>query len=75
MLEMLRPGGRVLVANFAPNLRDIGYMESFMAWNLIYRDERDMATIASGLPQDLVARQRLFRDPHDNIVYLEVTRA
>jgi extracellular factor (EF) 3-hydroxypalmitic acid methyl ester biosynthesis protein len=75
MLEMLRPGGRLLVANFAPNLRDIGYMESYMAWSLIYRDERDMATIASGLPQERVARQRLFRDPHDNIVYLEVTRA
>jgi extracellular factor (EF) 3-hydroxypalmitic acid methyl ester biosynthesis protein len=75
MLDMLRPGGRLLVANFAPNLRDIGYMESYMAWNLIYRDERDMASIAAGLPQERVARQRLFRDPHDNIVYLEIVRA
>ena len=75
MLDMLRPGGRLLVANFAPNLRDIGYMETFMAWNLIYRDEREMAAIASGLPQDQIARQRLFRDQHDNVVYLEVTRA
>jgi hypothetical protein len=75
MLNLVKPGGRVLVANFAPNLRDIGYMESFMAWSLIYRDEGDMSEIAAGLPTELVAATRLFRDAHENIVFLEVTKA
>ena len=75
MLHMVKPGGRVLVANFAPNLIDIGYMETFMAWNLIYRDESGMQEIAAGLPQDEVASSRTFRDTDKNIVYLEVTRA
>lgn len=75
MLHMVKPGGRVLVANFAPNLRDIGYMETFMAWNLIYRDESGMEEIAAGLPRDEVASSRVFRDIDRNIVYLEVTRS
>ena len=75
MLHMVKPGGRVVVANFAPNLVDIGYMETFMAWNLIYRDEAGMNEIAAGLPQDMVASSRSYRDIDGNIVYLEVVRA
>ena len=75
MLAMVKPGGRVLVANFAPNLRDIGYMETVMAWNLIYRDETDMSAIVAGLPAAQVAGSRLFRDAYENIVFLEVVKA
>jgi extracellular factor (EF) 3-hydroxypalmitic acid methyl ester biosynthesis protein len=75
MLNMMNPGGKVLVANFAPNLRDIGYMETFMAWNLIYRDEAAMMQIAAGLPQDDVANARVYRETDRNIVYLEITKA
>jgi len=75
MLNTVKSGGRVLVANFAPNLIDIGYMETFMAWNLIYRDEQAMQEIAAGLPRDEVASTRVFRESDGNIVYLEVTKA
>ncbi len=75
MLGMMKPGGRVLVANFAPDLIDIGYMETFMAWNLIYRDEQAMMEIAAGLPRGEVASTRVFRDSDTNIVYLEVTKS
>ena len=75
MLNMVKPGGRVLVANFAPDLIDIGYMETFMAWNLIYRDEQGMMEIAAGLPRDEIASTRVFRDSDTNIVYLDITRS
>ena len=75
MLHTVKSGGRVLVANFAPDLGDIGYMETFMAWNLIYRDESGMAEIAAGLPAAQVASTRIFRDKPWNVVYLEVTKA
>jgi hypothetical protein len=36
---MLKPGGRLLVANFLHDLPNVGYMESFMGWPLIYRSD------------------------------------
>ena len=75
MLNMMKPGGRVLVANFAPNLGDIGYMETFMAWNLIYRDEQGMQEIAAALPREEVAATRVYRESDGNIVYLEIVKA
>jgi extracellular factor (EF) 3-hydroxypalmitic acid methyl ester biosynthesis protein len=74
MFDMLAPGGRLIVANFCPELRDVGMLESFMAWNLIYRDEAGMREVAAELPADRVASQRMFRDPGGNVVYLEVER-
>jgi hypothetical protein len=75
MFDMLAPGGRLLVANFAPTLRDIGYMESFMAWELIYRDEREMNDLASMIPVGEIDSSRVYPDASGNIVYLEVTKS
>jgi hypothetical protein len=43
MFEMVKTGGMMLIPNFAPQVRDRGYLETFMDWNLIYRDEYEMA--------------------------------
>ncbi|AHG89068.1 methyltransferase type 12 [Gemmatirosa kalamazoonensis] len=75
LFEMLAPGGRLLVANFCPELRDIGVMESYMAWRLIYRDEAEMGEIAAAVPGAEIARQRTFRDGGGNVVYLEIEKA
>lgn len=76
LFEMLRPGGRLLVANFTPNTREMGFLEAFMDWPLIYRDLADMTELAAVLPQ-MNAHFRVFYDlPNENnrLVYLEVTR-
>jgi extracellular factor (EF) 3-hydroxypalmitic acid methyl ester biosynthesis protein len=72
LYSMVRPGGTLLVANFAPNLADIAYMEICMDWDLIYRDESDILEVAAELPWD--AGRRVFRDEDANIVFLEVRR-
>ena len=74
MFAMLNPGGRLLVPNFAPCLRDIGYMESFMRWDLIYRTEAQVAGLAAQIPPADIAASRTFWETHGNIVFLEVVR-
>jgi SAM-dependent methyltransferase len=74
MFDLLAPGGRVLVANFAPGLHDTGYMEACMDWWLIYRTPRQMAALSGAIDPHRIATSRIFRDSHQKIVYLEVTK-
>lgn len=69
LLALLRPQGRLLVANFLPGGCGRGYQELFMDWTLILRDEAQMRQLAL----DAGARQlRSFVDPHRNVVYVEL---
>jgi SAM-dependent methyltransferase len=72
LFEMLLPGGKLLIANFAPNLVDIGFMEASMDWWLIYRDERGCADMMSAI--DARHPRRYFRDWPGNVVFVEVTK-
>ena len=74
MFAALRPGGTLVVANFAPELRDIGYMEAMMDWRLIYRDEHGVAGFCDDLPADLIREQTMQRDSGRNVVYLTVRK-
>lgn len=74
MFEMLRPGGKLLIANFRPGVEDVGYMEAYMNWKLIYRDNPAMERIAHAVPEAEIASQRLFDDPTQTIVFLELVR-
>ncbi|OBZ95761.1 methyltransferase [Pararhizobium polonicum] len=44
-LEMLKPNGVFLFANFSRDVDDDGYMETFMNWALLLRSEVDMWNI------------------------------
>ena len=71
LLQMLRPGGRLLIANFVPGGSGRGYMELFMDWTLVLRDEAAMRELALAAG----ARQvHSFQDPHRNVVYAELLR-
>lgn len=74
MFGMLKPGGRCLIANFAPDMLDIGYMDTFMDWRLIYRTETDVAALTEQLPESAVLSRRVFREPNDCIVFGEIVR-
>ena len=75
MFQAVKPGGLLLIANFAPELRDIGYMEAIMDWNLIYRDERAVDSLANGIPAHEIDRRTLFRDVPGNVVYLAIHKS
>jgi SAM-dependent methyltransferase len=74
LFAMLAPGGRLLVANFCPELPDVGVMESYMAWPLVYRGDDEMAALAARIPLAEVASWRVFRDTGGNVAYLEMQR-
>lgn len=74
IFDMTRPGGTLLIPNFLDGVRDTGYMESFMDWRLIYRNEDDMHALAATLPQNEVASYRVFDDAYGAITYLAVEK-
>jgi hypothetical protein len=75
MFDMTRPGGLMLIPNFLASVRDVGYMEAFMNWHLIYRNQADMMALAEALPQNSVADRQVFDDPDDAITFLLVSKA
>src|SRR4051812_10616917 len=74
LFDMLRSGGQLLIPNYSSALPDIAYLEAFMDWQLLYREEDELASVASRLPADEVASVRVFREKHGNICMLEITR-
>jgi SAM-dependent methyltransferase len=73
LMRMLRPGGRLLIGNFREGIVEGGYMELFMDWKLVYRDQAAMAQRVAPLPGDFSA-PRTFDGPAGRIVYLDVAR-
>lgn len=68
MSKMLAPGGRMMIANFMPDIFDVGYMEIFMDWHLIYRNKQQMQNLFEGsrfLPNSI----NIEYDPDRNIVF------
>ncbi len=42
MFDLVTTGGTMIIPNFAKGIIERGYMETFMDWYLIYRDEMEM---------------------------------
>ncbi len=73
LFSRLRPNGRLLLANFAPDTQGIGFMECIQDWFLTYRDEAEMSNLAQSLKQGDVADRHIFRDRVQNIVFMQIT--
>ncbi len=74
LFEALHAGGSLLLANFTPVSYGRGYMEAFMDWDLVYRDEQKLRELAESLPAEDVARVECFEDPYKNVVYAEIVK-
>jgi extracellular factor (EF) 3-hydroxypalmitic acid methyl ester biosynthesis protein len=74
LFDLLRPRGRLLIANFLPGILDVGYMESYMAWKLIFRTRQDMVAIAEEIPLPKIHDIRIFAEENQNIIFLQVTK-
>jgi extracellular factor (EF) 3-hydroxypalmitic acid methyl ester biosynthesis protein len=74
MFDMLHSGGRLLLANFVPDHLEVGYMETLMQWNLIYRTEAELEAVAIDIPKIEIASKRTFFEKEGNIVFLELVK-
>ncbi|TWU33179.1 hypothetical protein Q31b_57870 [Novipirellula aureliae] len=74
LFDHVRPGGRLVIANFLPEIRDVGYMEMYMDWHLIYRSRGQMMMLADDLDQASVAEVRIFAENNENVVIMEMTK-
>lgn len=74
LFRALRPGGRLVVANFLPGVRDVGYMEMYMGWHLIYRDRTEMMALADRITAAQVEEIRIVAERNENVVIMEMTK-
>ena len=74
MFRMLGSGGRLLIANFTPDTSDAAFMETFMDWQLLYRDEEEMRGLVGSIPVPDLDHVDQFRDENGNITYLRLVR-
>ncbi len=70
LVGMIRPGGRIMIVNFLPNLPTVGYMEAAMDWWMVYRPAEQLHALADHLPG--AKSSRVITDPLKHLNYLEV---
>ena len=68
-LQMLKPNGVLLFANFAQDISDDGYMETFMNWALLLRSEADMWDIINASVDRNAVEADVYFGANRNIVY------
>lgn len=74
MFDLLKPGGRMLITNFMPDISDSGYLETFMDWWLIYRSKDELKSVAKYIPIESIADVRVWSEDSGNLAFLEILR-
>jgi SAM-dependent methyltransferase len=68
-LQMLKPNGTFLFANFAEGNPDAGYRETFMDWALLLRSQTDMWNIINASVDRNSVEARVFFGENRNVLY------
>ena len=74
LFNMHAPGGTLFIEIFMTGIPHAGFMEAAMDWCLIYRGEEQILALLSGIADSDIASIQQYRDPDNNITFLEVRR-
>jgi len=73
-LQMLKPNGTFLFANYAEGTPDAGYRETFMDWVLLLRSEVDMWNIVNASVDRNTVEARVFFGENRNVLYAVIEK-
>ena len=73
-MELVKPGGEFLFANFSDEITTDGYMETFMDWPLILRSADDMWDIINAALGESSFEAKVYYGSNRNIVYGKVRK-
>lgn len=73
-MELVKPGGEFLFANFSDEITTDGYMETFMDWPLILRSDSDMRDIINAALGGSSFEAQVYYGSNRNIVYGKIRK-
>ncbi|AEH86934.1 class I SAM-dependent methyltransferase [Mesorhizobium opportunistum] len=73
-LQMLKPNGTFLFANYAEGNPDAGYREMFMDWVLLLRSEVDMWNVVNASVDRNTVEARVFFGENRNVLYAVIEK-
>ncbi|TRC77241.1 class I SAM-dependent methyltransferase [Mesorhizobium sp. WSM4307] len=73
-LQMLKPNGTFLFANYAEGTPDAGYRETFMDWVLLLRSEVDMWNIVNASVDRNAVEAKVFFGENRNVLYAVIEK-
>ncbi|WP_315918475.1 class I SAM-dependent methyltransferase [Mesorhizobium sp. SP-1A] len=73
-MELVKPGGEFLFANFSDEITTDGYMETFMDWPLILRSADDMWDIINAAVDRNLVDAEVYYGTNRNIVYGKIRK-
>ena len=71
---LLRPGGRLIIANGARGMADASWLEACLDWPLYLRDAAGLHRLAQAVPAAEVGCRRVFTLENESVFYLELQR-
>ena len=74
LFDCLMPNGELFIANFHKDNHGSAFMEAFMDWWLIYRNNDELKAVIDDIDADDIKGVNQFVDLLGNITYLQVAR-
>jgi hypothetical protein len=74
LLPLLESGGRLLAANFLPELKDAAYLEACLDWWPCYRGEQELSALGNALSPPLRG-QAIFQEDSGGSIFLDLQAA